>query len=125
MTYGTRFSEKVRIDIDGTDSKSNGIVNMAFSTDPNGDTQSNDRTINKDVEGVKNDNKNSLYKICCINSYDNDCEVNNTSTKKLSAEEEAILSANDAKEPPLLRSINNFMAIIVLAFASFIWGYYA
>ena len=66
MTYGTRFSEKVRIDIDGTDSKSNGIVNMAFSTDPNGDTQSNDRTINKDVEGVKNDNKIACTKFVAL-----------------------------------------------------------
>ena len=62
--------------------------------------------------------------VCCVGSPKKDLECH-AQDYPLSQVEEAVISANEAKEIRFWRLINNFFAILVIAFASFIWGFYA
>ena len=61
--------------------------------------------------------------ICCIDS-ENNCQ-NEETVNELSIKVEDLKSADSIKETPFWRSVNNSVAIIVICFASFIWGFYA
>ena len=75
----------------------------------------------KDASELKaNQLKANFY---CIHSK-NETQV--TVSDKLSRKvDEEIRCADSIREQPFWRSINNSFAIIVICFASFIWGFYA
>ncbi len=140
LTFWTKFSEKVRIDIDSEEEeKDTGVYNIGFTLDSIDGLQTINNNLNKTNDNLKTkvnfneeDNKKKwLYTICCMSSqikgqtnYDLNIDAAKECTK-LSKEEEAIKAANDAKEEPFWESITNCCAILIIAIASFLWGYYA
>ena len=105
LTFNTRFDEQIGSDFDGNQNIDNKNSNES-------EVQSN----------LKTDLKNKLLlTLCCVSSED----VLKTFDKTLKDEETVIRRLDVIKETPFWRSINNSFAIVVIAFASFIWGFYA
>ena len=138
MTFWTKYSEEVREDIDNQEKQREGIINSGFSGEGSPVSQQIYSIPKIKVDSVSDSDdsqkrKKFLYTICCVgsemasdSSYDmNRDENKQKETIKLTPEEEAIRCANEAKELPLWRSINNLFAVLVIAIASFIWGFYA
>jgi hypothetical protein len=140
LTFWTKFSEKIRIDIDQEeDERDVGIYNIGYTSDSTdglktvNDNQNKIQDKNKsDPNLSKNDEKMKwMYTICCMSSQikgNNNYDINIDEAKdeiKLTKEEEAIKAANDAKEEPFWESITNICAILIIAIASFFWGLYA
>ena len=123
MTYFWRFSQKSRSDSDNKD-RDNGLTNQGFTADPHDNTlTANDSTQNENNAEIS-DNfwKRVCLTICCIRSEKESVEE---LEKGPNTTEEGVKSATDISEEPFWRSINNGFAIILIGFASFVWGYYA
>ena len=71
--------------------------------------------------------RNFLQTICCVGSQSDDNQQNKLSkvNSNLSKEDLAVKAANEAKEEPMWSNINNIGALLVIAVASFLFGYYA
>lgn len=133
MTHWTKFSEKVRVDIDSSENlKESGNYNIGFTDSSDGlntinitPSQTNDSTNRKLQDDVKN--IKWLYTICCMSSQNNNYDVNLDEAKqqKLTKEEEAKQDAKNAQEEGLWADVCNVMAMILVAFSGFIWGFYA
>ena len=107
LTFNTRFDEQIGSDFDGNQ-------NIDHKNIEN-------QSIGKTIE-LKN---KLLLKLCCVPSDDNCEDALKTCDKTVKVEETVVHRLDVIKETPFWRSINNSFAIVVIAFASFIWGFYA
>ena len=103
---------------------SNGNFNEGFVSDLTSPEEKNKHAIGDIEHGRK---RNFLHTICCVGSQSDDDQQGelNIVNAKASKEELAVKAANEAKEEPMWSNINNIGALLVIAVASFLWGYYA
>jgi hypothetical protein len=136
LTFWTRFSDKVRIDIGSQGiptQNETGVCNVAFTDSTDGlNTSVNNRNSNfhiKDNTNDESDNMKWLYTICCMSSKNNNYDVSIEDAiieeAKLSIEEEAKKAALAAREDPKWQAICDGAAIILIAVGAFFWGLYA
>ena len=103
---------------------SNDKINEGFISDQTSHEEKNKHANSKSEHARK---RNLLHTICCVGSQYDDNQKTELSmvNAKVSKEESAVKAANEAKEEPMWSNINNIGALLVIAVASFLWGYYA
>ncbi|CAG2104592.1 unnamed protein product [Medioppia subpectinata] len=139
LTYWSRGSHEVREDIESdavAETETCGQTNNGFVAE-DGTESATTGSQNNNVVLKSGDNENRsrlLYTLCCVGSGNKSAEEGDKGYKgndgdkgviPLTKEEEAIRCANDVKETPVWRSVNNLFAILVVGIGSFFWGYYA
>ncbi|CAG2107148.1 unnamed protein product, partial [Medioppia subpectinata] len=121
LTYWSRGSHEVREDIDAdavTESETCGQTNNGFVAE-DGTESATTGPQNNNVVSKSGDNENRsrlLYTLCCVGSGNKSAEEGEKGNDgevgviPLTKEEDAIRCANDVKETPVWRSVNNLFA---------------
>ncbi|RWS24646.1 sodium/glucose cotransporter 4-like protein [Leptotrombidium deliense] len=135
LTYWTRFSDKVRIDINQTNHvlpKSIGVFNVAF--DARNETIETMQNANENIKSEQNSSRdanniiNMLYFVCCLRSEYNKSQVSTANAKQITTinlEENAKIEATSVKESPFWSSVCSIFAVITVVVTSFVLGFYS
>ncbi|CAG0900460.1 unnamed protein product [Darwinula stevensoni] len=117
LTFGTRFSRRVRIDLDELDA----------------DPEEEERQRQKEKERLRRRAeagtpplwKRAIDCVCGLDAPDAEEEAMEETQHKMSKEEEASKAADFLYEPPFWRRLANINAVICMTFAVFVFTFYA
>lgn len=125
LTFWTRYSKKVREDLDSPKQKV--VYNLGFEGIMNGNSSAvpymNDSNSTENNFNEIRQNK-WLRLLCCMPSQSSQNDDNQNRTDNLTEEEKAVIAVDNLKTTSLPTSLCNISAILTIAVASFFFGMY-
>lgn len=125
LTFWTRYSKKVREDLDSPKQKV--VYNLGFEGIMNGNSSAvpymNDSNSTENNFNEIRQNK-WLRLLCCMPSQSSQNDDNQNRTDNLTEEEKAVIAVDNLKTTSLPTSLCNIGAILTIAVASFFFGMY-